>query len=240
MLGKQLYGIVQVHTLGDSSDDLWSIVLNKSAIREGAIKSIGGNTVLLLLAISSYMDNDGFCYPTQRQLADVLGWTQKTVSNNMEKLLQAEWNGKKLITRSLEGSKVKHSEYQIVKPEAEVKKRISPKAVLMYFDKIHLETYGVKYHHTNGKVNANMVKTKLIDNYRDEQIIKFIDVVFANYEIKWSNKKFPRPTIGTLCTWLINEVMIIIQEEEKINQKIADSEPVDYDKLEREMEEYLK
>lgn len=51
----------------------------------------------------------------QTQLENLLGWAQKTVSNNMDKLLQAEWNGLKQLTRSLEADKVKYSKYKTVK-----------------------------------------------------------------------------------------------------------------------------
>jgi len=230
MFGKQLYGILKLHTLETAQDgeDRWTIVLNKSAIRNGAMKELGVNTFALWLAISSYMDDDGFCCPTQRQLAEVLGWTQRTVGRNMNKLLQAEWNGLKLLTRSLEGNNIKHSEYNIVKSDSKSDvKRMPPKDILIYFDNKYMDTYGVDYQFSWSR-ESSMIKNKLTSNYTDDQIKRFIDVIFENYDQKWSNSKYPRPTVGALCTWLINEVMVVIQEEESIEQKIADSEPVDY------------
>jgi len=241
MLGKQLYGILRIETLGTplEEDQGWAIILNKSAIRNGAIKDLGDRSVLLLLAISSYMDNDGFCCPTQRQLAEVLGWTQATVTKHMDSLLQAEYNGLKLITRSLEGDKVKHSEYQIVKDDTKVPgKRMSPKDVIVYFLQKYKETYGVDYQ-VNWKRDIGMAKTKLLSNYSDEQIKKFIEIVFEKYDQEWSSPKYPRPTISALCTWLINHVMTIIQKEQEIEQKITNSEPTDYDQLEADMDDYL-
>ncbi|MYL44402.1 winged helix-turn-helix transcriptional regulator [Virgibacillus halodenitrificans] len=64
----------------------------------GLIKEIGTGGYTVLSALASFMNDEGECYPTQRQLAEMLGMSKTTVNNTIKKLLAVRVNGKPILT----------------------------------------------------------------------------------------------------------------------------------------------
>lgn len=103
------------------------------------------------------------------------------------------------------------------------------KDVINYFRNKHFETYGTAYQPNWGRDSA-IVKNKLMKTYTDEEIKKIIDTVFRDYEKRWANDKFPRPTLGQLCSWLGNKALGLSDNAEKKEASIdEENKKYDYD-----------
>nr|WP_279287040.1 helix-turn-helix domain-containing protein [Heliobacterium chlorum] len=70
-----------------------------SLFSSGLVAELGTERTLTLLAIASFMNNKGECYPTQEQLAERLGMTRKTVSKHIRSLLEYRYQGRPLVLR---------------------------------------------------------------------------------------------------------------------------------------------
>lgn len=88
--------------------------IDVTALRNGLLHHVRGSELTVLLAIASFMNKDGECYPTQRQLADVTGLSLTTVNKAISNLLDVQVNGKPIIERKLRGTgQKKNSIYTI-------------------------------------------------------------------------------------------------------------------------------
>lgn len=63
-------------------------------------KELGRGKVNTLLAIASYMDEKGVCFPTQEQLAARTGTTVGTINRDVNDLLDFRVDGKPVLIRS--------------------------------------------------------------------------------------------------------------------------------------------
>jgi Helix-turn-helix domain len=70
-----------------------------SMFTSGLVAKMGSNRFTTLMALASYMDENGECYPTQIQLADAIGVHKNTVNKYINELLEFEIDGKPLVTR---------------------------------------------------------------------------------------------------------------------------------------------
>lgn len=70
-----------------------------SLFTSGLVAKMGSNRFTTLMALASYMDAQGECYPTQIQLADAIGVHKNTVNKYINELLDFEIDGKPLVTR---------------------------------------------------------------------------------------------------------------------------------------------
>ncbi|RCW75012.1 helix-turn-helix domain-containing protein [Saliterribacillus persicus] len=60
-----------------------------------------GKELGTLMAIASYMNEEGNCYPTQRQLAQRTGTSPNLINRHIKKLLAFRINGKPILTRKI-------------------------------------------------------------------------------------------------------------------------------------------
>ena len=70
-----------------------------SLFTSGLVARMGSNRFTTLMALASYMDEKGECYPTQIQLADAIGVHKNTINKYINELLEFEIDGKPLVTR---------------------------------------------------------------------------------------------------------------------------------------------
>jgi Helix-turn-helix domain len=71
-----------------------------SIFTSGLVAKMGSNRFTTLMALASYMDAQGECYPTQMQLADAIGVHKNTINKYVNELLEFEIDGKPLVTRT--------------------------------------------------------------------------------------------------------------------------------------------
>lgn len=118
-------------------------------------------------------------------------------------------------------------EEESIKQDSKQEIKHTAKDVVSYFCKKYEATYNVKYT-PNYRRDCSMIKAKLLKTYDAETIKAIIDVVFENYDQRWKNPKFPRPSIGQLCSWLPNEALSLLdelkREEAEAIESVKDSE----------------
>ncbi|HBF7594778.1 TPA: helix-turn-helix domain-containing protein [Clostridioides difficile] len=231
------------------------------ALRGGLLKEVNGSNLTVLLAIASYMNINGQCYPTQRQLAEVTGMSLTTINRAINNLLEIKVNGHPVMERVLRGSgSRKSSLYTIfdiapvesddpVDPDvvndvtqgttqAEKPKKKIARDYAIYFAEKYKEQYGVSYV-INYKRDLALIKNKLMSNFDDEMIIKILDVVIEQYKEKWSNRKYPYPSISMVCSWLGNKAVEEIlkdseadaETEQLIEMATVDNNALDFDMI---------
>ncbi|MGM1023569.1 MAG: helix-turn-helix domain-containing protein, partial [Bacillota bacterium] len=70
-----------------------------SMFKSGLVRELGSDRFAVLLAIASFMDESGKCYPTQEQIAETLGISRTTANKRINSLLEFRWNGRPIIER---------------------------------------------------------------------------------------------------------------------------------------------
>ncbi|MCY8048436.1 helix-turn-helix domain-containing protein [Bacillus haynesii] len=76
-----------------------------SMFTSGLVAEMGIQNFATLMAISSYMNEDGECFPTQRQLAERMGVHRNSVNRYINALLDFKINGKPVVTREIVSQK---------------------------------------------------------------------------------------------------------------------------------------
>ena len=85
-----------------------------SLFQSGIVKDLKPNRFTVLLAIASFMDAEGNCYPTQRQIAEITGMTTPTVNKAINELLDFKVNDNPIITREfVQSGRFKNSYYTV-------------------------------------------------------------------------------------------------------------------------------
>jgi hypothetical protein len=212
--------------------------LNVDLIKKGIAAEMSGNAFRTLIALGCYMDSKGECFPSQRELVKKLGISAPTLKKSIEELLNIEINGNPILTRRFTGggrgkksvytihpisqlSKFKKDSKENKQEEIKVVKKTPKKtgfnshSVLDYFMEKYKETYQDHYS-PNFIRDCSLIKTKLVEVYKEEDIKRIIDILFKEYDKRWKKERYPRPTIVALCSFLINECLSIkSQQEEK-------------------------
>lgn len=68
-----------------------------SARTSGLLAAMGAENVQTFLAIATFMDSEGQCYPTQEQIGDALGLSRRQAVRRIQQLLAFEWQGQPLV-----------------------------------------------------------------------------------------------------------------------------------------------
>jgi predicted transcriptional regulator len=228
--------------------------LQMTAFRNGLVSKLKPTNFAVFLAICSFMDEKGECYPTQRQIADICGISKTTVNKAINELLEFEIDGKPLISRKLiKNGSTTYSVYTVNAVEIEGEAiddkteetaedtlfKNNCREVALYFAKVYRETYGVNYS-INYKRDLSLIKTKLIGTYTDEQLKKMIDVAVKEYDKRWKKPDFPRPTIPMLVSWLGQQALGVAMEEEKEFEEIQEMTSDSVEKNELAMNRLMK
>lgn len=235
-----------------------------SLFQAGIVKDLKPTNFTVLLAIASFMDAEGNCYPTQRQIADITGITTPTVNKAVNELLEFKVNGTSIISREfVQQGQFKNSYYTInplsqiaifdgqikeIETEHVQEKQAVPfknlalnnnhitisnntniaeateqsseplfknaKDVAVYFAEQYRKKYDVNYSIVF-KRDLPLIKNKLMKDFSNEQIKTMIDFTIAEYDKRWKNYSYPRPTISALCTWMGQTALSIAEEGKK-------------------------
>ncbi|SFH22784.1 Helix-turn-helix domain-containing protein [Desulfotomaculum arcticum] len=96
------------------------------------------------------------------------------------------------------------------------------RAVATYFAHKYRETYNVNYSINWGRDGAN--GKKLLRIFTPDQLKDIIDVVLSEYEERWKNSKYPRPTLGQIASWLGNEAMALVEQVKEREARLEAAE----------------
>lgn len=239
-----------------------------SLFQNGIVKDLKPKNFTVLLAIASYMDAEGNCYPTQRQIADITGLSTPTVNKSISELLEFKVNGNPIITREFVQQGQFKNSYYTVNPISQIAifdgqvKRIetdsvkkheqntlkdftlnnnqetisndtrintntntnmfkNAKDVAVYFADKYREKYGVNYNIMFQR-ELPMIKKKLIGTFTDKQIQTMIDATIEYYDSKWKNLQYPRPTIGSMISWIGQKALAIAEDSKKEYEELQE------------------
>jgi hypothetical protein len=213
------------------------IKVNTDLIKLGIASSLSSNAFKTLITLSCYMNSEGVCFPSQRELAEKLNISTPTLKKAIDELLGFKINDKPILTREFKGGgRGKRSVYTIhpvsqisifgnntgekLKKEVKVSRKdpsvskFNSHSILRYFMEKYVEVYGDEYS-PNFIRDCSLIKEKLIKVYKEEEIKTIIDILFQEYDKRWKKDRYPRPTVIALCSFLINECLSIKSEREK-------------------------
>lgn len=90
-------GDKQLRETPKSNDLFFRVYIN--AFTGGLVKELKPQRWTTLQAIASYMDENGYCFPTQEQLAERIGWLVQNVNKWVQELEQFRWQGQPILER---------------------------------------------------------------------------------------------------------------------------------------------
>lgn len=266
-----------------------------SIFTSGIVAKIGATGFTTLMALATFMDENGQCYPTQDQLAERIGVHKNTANKYINDLLAVRINGKPIVTRTkvnkgqgkiysyytihplsqlakfngeieeIENHKVKDTSGSdsLITPCSDSKsttncdeiiitnnnnhlnnnntskegdKHLNSNSAIKLFQQVYREVYGVNYVVSNYGREGKLIKDKVLTPYPD-LAREIIETAVREYDKRWKNQRYPRPTIS-MFSWVVNQVIEVIEEQRKLNEVIDNSEEL-AKQAEREMMEKL-
>lgn len=211
----------------------------KQLIKTGVIKTIGKTEFLVLLVIQAHTDLHGVAFPSQQTIAELIGCTVRTVQkalNSLEdqKLIQREQTGYKGLTvysikNEHEEAPVEEQQEPVPQAEPPVKKYKTAQDFIKRFGDLYFEHYGVNYS-PNWSRDGSLVKNKLLNSYTDEQLDYLLEFTFRNFERRYANKRYPRPTFGAMASFIVNDAMAEMDKEQKKEKELEQFEGLDFEK----------
>lgn len=252
--------------------------LYTSLFESGIVKDLKPTNFTVLLVITSFMDDEGNCYPTQRQISELSGISLPTVNKAVNSLLKFEINGTPILRREMvKTGRYKNSYYTVnpitpitisgnsekydkdllkelshnvisnkdrdidkdlkcknlkqdtkkVNKETETStntdiKITDSKEVIDYFYQKYKEVYDETFTSNFGR-DAGQINNKLIGKFTSEQLKLMIDTTIEEYESRWKNDRFKRPTIVAMCTWLGSEALAVANDKREQDNEIMEA-----------------
>lgn len=65
----------------------------------GLLRALGAEGTQTLLALATFIDRDGKCYPTQDQLAELVGVSRTTMNKRVNELCKVQYNGEYVLLK---------------------------------------------------------------------------------------------------------------------------------------------
>lgn len=209
-----------------------------SMFRSGLVKELGSDRFAVLLAIAAFMDESGKCYPTQEQIADMLGISRPTANKRINSLLEFRWDGRPIIERQKVRFKVspnEHSVYTVLPlsqlaifsgeieavnsdpdPDKEQQRKLvgeDRRSLVSHFVTKYQETYAANFGVNWGRDMGHA--RRILSNRSLQEAIEVIDIVFEEYSDRWATAQYPRPSLGQVASWLGDKAVEIVSERAK-------------------------
>lgn len=265
---------------GTKTEQVYVRVYN-SIFTSGIVSAIGTSGLTTLIALASFMDENGECYPTQQQIADRIGCHKNTANKYVNDLLEARINGEPIVTRTKlnKGNGLIYSYYKIhplsqlakfdgtIEPvkgtelndleseslsttvcdteittvcdeirvtnnnnqENNIKdskesseKPFNSRDAISLFLATYRDVYNTNYVIPNYGQAAKILKDKVVTPY-PEMAKEIIELGVREYDQRFRNKKFPRPTIN-MFSWASSQLVEAV-EEKRNRDMIANQAP---------------
>lgn len=249
---------IEITKTYDATSQEWaSSVYTKlyvSFFTSGLMAQLGDKRAMTLLAIASFMDESGECYPTQEKIAQRLGITRQNANTRINSLLAFRWNDRPIIERvKIRNPRVSPNEFSVytILPLAQVAKfqgeienisdapgaeNAAPKKatrtdsrreLLGRFSGKYREVYGARPNISGARDMVHL--GNLLKTYDKDTAAQIIDVAIEEYDSRWATKDYPRPTLGQVATWLAPKAVDVIHEREKQAERYNEPENAGYD-----------
>lgn len=159
---------------------------------------------------------------TTENLVYFSGAHKDTISRKMSELVK---NG--YVTKNKEGRNViyKSNMEKLEINRVKAYKKMDAKDFIKKFCDLFYQVYSNNYCVNWGK-DMKLVKNKLIDFYTEEDLNYILEQTFKDYDRKYANAKYKRPSIGAITTFLPN-IILHGKTSEKISEKETEE---DYEK----------
>lgn len=173
--------------LNDKGEVSVFIKINMELIKRGLLNELTGNELKILLAIVSFMDDRGQCFPSQETLANLTGLAVCTVSLNVNSLIKKRVGRKTFLHRKLVGAghkKVSVYSFPLLfekNGKSDIEERLTAPAVLELFTKKYEEHYGMPYK-PNYTIDLPKIKKTLMPVFNDEQLRIIVDLTIDEYD----------------------------------------------------------
>lgn len=213
----------------------------KQFIKSGVIKELGTTPFTVWMVILAHTDIQGTAFPSQETIAELIGVSTKTVQRAVKKLEDSGLIEKELVRRGMKLTtvysqpdidllEVQEEEQETLSEVQEqgqqVRKYNNSKDFIQRFCELYYEYYNVNFNPSWGR-DGSMVKQKLLPIYTDEELDAILEITFRDYQKRWANRQYPRPTLGAVCTFIANQSLAIWQEEQKNINRITEAEETD-------------
>ena len=209
------------------------LCISVNQIRQGIIKEVGCRNYSVLLAIASFMDDvKRRSSPNVEDIADITGLSKPTVIKAIHELEEVEIAGKPIIKKAKIPTSTGYAKsiyYFQSEVIPEKPKDFTARDVINLFCEYYENEYGIAYNVSWGR-DVNLVKTKLIPQYSEDQLREIIRIAVTKYSTFSNSPEYPTPTLGMLCSWLANKAAGVMLQEQKKQQeyqnKVAYAEKV--------------
>ncbi|MDL4875150.1 helix-turn-helix domain-containing protein [Enterococcus gallinarum] len=209
------------------------LCISVEQIKQGLIKEIGCRNFSVLLSIAANMDiTTSKSFPSVEDIAEITGLSKPTVIKAIHELEEVEIAGKPIIKKSKVPTSTGYAKsiyYFTGEIIPDIPKEFTAKDAIILFCEYYEREYGVAYNVSWGR-DVNMVKTKLIPQYSEDQLREIIRIAVTKYRTFSNSPEYPTPTLGMLCSWLANKAAGVMLQEQKKQQeyqnKVAYAEKV--------------
>jgi predicted transcriptional regulator len=171
-----------------------------SMFTSGLVAKMGSNRFTTLMALASYMDEQGECYPTQLQLAEAIGVHKNTINKYINELLEFEIDGKPVVTRKkVNRGQGNISSYYKIHPLSQLAKfngtiepvnhKVEDKVVTSGSDSTNHNQLG----HNNNHSNNNQYNNTTVEVTNSNQAIKYFQQVYREvYNVNYTVSNYGR------------------------------------------------
>ncbi len=211
----------------EKKEDVY-VRLYVSMRKSGLAAKLQPTNFTVLMMICTYMNEEGGCYPTQEQLAADCGITKSTVNRAIKELLEFEFEGKPIISREIiQGKSIFNEQVENIETstnngtKVETTRFKTAKDVGNYFTAIYRDVYG-DLPNINYKRDYSLVKKKWLGQYTDEQIKTMIDVGIKEYDSRWKNPQYQRPSLAALVSWIGEQALGLASNNEKEFKEVSE------------------
>lgn len=90
---------IDVDLASSTKQDQTYVRVYNTIFTSGIVKEIGTSGLTTLIALASFVDREGHCYPTQQQIAERIGCHKNTANKYVNDLLAVRIDGKPVVSR---------------------------------------------------------------------------------------------------------------------------------------------
>ena len=179
----------------------------------GLLAKLSDKNFRTLVCLSTFMDAEGRCYPSQEALAKALGISRTAVTKRMKSLLSFGWNGKTLVSarkvRSLTG-KFDNTIYTIL-----------PESSLRIFDNKENKLSHVNASHVaGGHTNQNQTNNKILNTVTEQKTYRTdpLALELAHDMGDMKNLAYYKKTVGNIPASILLRARGEVLEERNIKK----------------------
>ncbi|MGP4071300.1 hypothetical protein ACTWQB_01950 [Piscibacillus sp. B03] len=196
-------------------------------------KDLNKTQFKVLQVFCENVDSEGNYVTKQKELAEDVGVSSRTIINAIKRLMEYEINGEPIITRkAVQGTVGNPFIYtvngEVIKALGEnesedngeddgeainFKDLSTAQDIIAYFSSKYHQHYNQSYNASNQDLTT---AGKVLYKHSSTDIKTMIDTLISKYDLRWKTDKYPRPTIFNLINWVGNQALDVGREDEQL------------------------